>query len=399
MIPHRTLTPPLRYPQAMYGLPLLSFLLAALMPACGGKPSQAPVEVETVSGVMIVALRSESVPAGAQAPGIVRSTKTAEVAARLAGIVTQVAAKAGDRVTAGQLLAQVDDREATARRNAAQSATQEAAAGREQATHALAAAESQAAVAKKTYDRFVYLREQKSASPQEFDEVEGKYRTAVAAVEQARARQRQAQAAGERAQSELRAAEAVSSYARVTAPFSGIIARRMAEPGQMAANGQPLFVVEDANHLEFEATVDASAARQIHRGTKAQVAIDSISGRTWEAAVTEIDAGAEAQTQTLRVKLALPSAEGLQSGLFGHATFCCEQRQALMAPRNALVQHGQLMGIYWVDAQGVARLRVVTIGRSFGERVEILSGASDGDRIVVNSQGRVLDGKKVSVAP
>ncbi len=400
MISHKLLDPRARVSRSMRWLLIFLFAMALAMAACGGKSPDQPGAAETVSGVQVAALRAESIPAGASVPGVVRSAKTAEVAARMMGTVTQVAVKAGDRVTAGQLLAQIDDREAAARRSAAQAAAQEAVTAREQAAHALAAAESQAAVAKKTYDRFVYLREQKSVSPQEFDEVEGKHRAAAAGVEQARARQQQAAAGSARAQSELSAAEAVAGYTRVAAPFTGVVVKRMAEPGQMAGQGQPLFIVEEAGRFEFEATIDASgAAQKIRRGTKALVRVDSLDGREWEATVTEMEAGADAATQTLRVKLALPAGEGLQSGLFGHATFCCEERKALVAPRTALVERGQLTGIYVVDPQGIARLRVVTPGRTFGEMVEILSGASEGDRIVIHPQGRPLEGKKVSVAP
>lgn len=389
-----------KQPPAVRGLSLAWFALALALSACGGSRNSTAGTVETITGIDVITVRSESVPDEAEAPGAVRAVHTAEVAARTMGTVVAVPVKEGDRVAAGQLLAQLDDRELGARRAAAQSAWKEAGTARDEAAHAVAAAEAQAAVAKKTYDRFVYLREQKSVSPQEFDEVEGKYRAASAGLEQAKSRQAQVQAMNERAQSELRAADATASYTRIVAPFSGVVVRRNVELGQMATPGQPLLVVEDASHYELEATVDASAVtRGLRRGSKARVRIDALDGREFEGTVTEMESGADATSQTIRVKVALPDDAALRSGLFGRALFCCRQGSALVIPRGALVERGQLSGVYALDAGGIARLRMLTLGRAMGDRVEVLSGLAEGDRIAAHPQGRALDGKKVSVAP
>lgn len=375
------------------------FAMALVLSGCGGSPP-AKDEPETVSGVSVVTLHAEAVPDEAEAPGTVRAAKSAEVAARTMGAVTSVPVREGDRVAAGQLLAQLDDREMGARRAAAQSAAKEAITAREEAVHALAAAEAQSAVARKTYDRFVYLREQKSVSAQEFDEVEAKHRAAAAALEQVKARQKQVEAMSERGQSEARAADAVAGYARVVAPFAGVVVRRNVQPGQMALPGQTLFVLDDPAKYELQVTVDASAiARGLKRGTKARVRIDALPGRELAGTVTEMEAGADAASQTVRAKVALPADAGLQSGLFGRALFCCREGQALAIPRSAIIERGQLSGVYALDAEGIARLRVITLGRVLGDRVEILSGLAEGDRIVSDPQGRALDGKKVSVAP
>src|SRR5579871_2447289 len=114
---------------------------------------------------------------------------------------------------------------------AAQAASRGASAGVVQATKAVAAAQAQADVMKKTYDRYNYLREQKSVSPQEFDEVAAKQEAAQANLEQAKAALSQSEAVVAQAESEVHAAESVASYARVVAPFDGRVIRRSVEPG------------------------------------------------------------------------------------------------------------------------------------------------------------------------
>jgi hypothetical protein len=91
--------------------------------------------------------------------------------------------------------------------------------------------------------------------------------------------------------------------------------------------------------------------------------------------------------------------------MFGRAWFTRGMRRALAVPREAIVVRGQLHGVYVVDAEQIARLRLVTLGSALaatetaGERVEILSGLSEGERIVTNPGARELEGRKVEAEP
>ncbi len=384
---------------------LLAAALLALVTApsgCGGPAQQSPQAPDTIRGLRVETVRMQNLPDEIEAPGSVAAVATAQVAARAMGTVTQVAEREGDRVQRGQLLVQLDERELIARRDAARAALREAQASGEEAAQALTAAQAQADVARKTYERFVYLREQKSVSPQEFDEVEAKNRAAQAGLEQAQARQQQAQAMLARAQSEVAAAEAVAGYARIVAPFDGIVVRRTVEPGSMIAPGTPLLVIEDSSRYRLEVTVDASDAARVRRGTRARVRLDALPGRDLQGRVAELEAGADATSHTVAVRINLPRDPAIRSGLFGRAWFARGQRRALVVPRTAVVERGQLRGVYTVDAGQTARLRLVTLGQAFpgagGERVEILSGLSEGDRIVAEPGDQELDGKKLETS-
>jgi hypothetical protein len=89
----------------------------------------------------------------------------------------------------------------------------------------------------------------------------------------------------------------------------------------------------------------------------------------------------------------------VQSGMFGRAYFALGEKPALVIPRDALVSRGQLRGIYLVDDAGLILWRVVTLGKSTGEQVELLSGLNDGDVVVLNPGGQELDGKKTGATP
>ena len=240
-------------------LRLLIVLIAAGMLAagCGGGLESTPQKAEVVHGLRVQKMQLQTVANELEAPGSVIAQSTAQVAARAMGTVLQVAVREGDNVKRGQVLAQLDERELSAHRSAAQAASRGASAGVVQATKAVAAAQAQADVMKKTYDRYNYLKEQKSVSPQEFDEVAAKQEAAQANLEQAKAALSQSEAGVAQAESEAHAAESVASYARVVAPFDGRVIRRSVEPGSLVSPGMPLFVVEDTSRYQLEATLPA----------------------------------------------------------------------------------------------------------------------------------------------
>ena len=369
--------------------------LVLTLAGCAKPPAQMQPDVETVAGIRVGAAQREAVPILREASGTVASIRTAEIAARAMGTVEEVLVREGDAVKAGQLLVKLDERELGQHRNAARAALDEAAAARDAAGRDVAAAQAQLDVTEKTLARYRSLREQKAVAPHEFDEVEARQRAAAAALEGARAHQRQADAAYKRMESEGTAAETVLSYARIVAPFNGVIVRRQAEPGTMAEPGRPLLTEEDTSRYRLEVMLDAAQSGGLRRGAKLRVRLDAPPAKDLEGTVAELEPAADPLSQTQRVRIDLPQSPALRSGLFGRALFPAGERQAITAPRAALVERGQLVGVYVADSSGTARWRVITAGDAVGDRVEVLSGLGDGDRVVLNPENRSLDGKRV----
>jgi RND family efflux transporter MFP subunit len=361
---------------------------------CGGAPAPKQAAPEVASGVEMKTVELETIPNEVAAPGTVASIRTAQVAARVMGTVDQVAVREGDRIHTGQVLVVLDDREFAARRAAAEAGLAQAQAAQQEAKRGAAAAAAQASVAEKTYKRYVYLRDQKSVSPQEFDEVEAKQQAAQAMLAQARAGEQQAAAACQQAQQEVSAASTVSSYTRIVAPFDGVVLQRFVDPGAMATPGTPLLSVEETSRYRLETTVDAENTRGIRVGTPARVELDAFPGKTFAGRVAEIEPGANPASHTVQVKIDLPPDPGLRSGLFGRAWFRQGERQAIVVPEAAILDRGQLRGVYVVDAAGIIHLRLVTLGTRTAAGRVALSGLSAGDRVVTNPVARDLDGKK-----
>ena len=241
-----------------------------------------------------------------EAPGNVIAVSTAQVAARTMGTVLQVTVHEGDYVKRGQVLAQLDERELASHRSAAQAGAQGATAGVAQATKALTAAQAQADVMQKTYERYSYLKEQKSVSPQEFDEISAKQQAAQANLEQVKAALRQAEAGSTQAESEAHAAESVASYARIVAPFDGHVIRRTVEPGSLVSPGMPLFIVEDSSRYQLEATLPAEATAFLKKSASARVQLDGLQQKSLSGKVAEMEAGADPASHTLKARIDLP---------------------------------------------------------------------------------------------
>src|SRR6516164_7596220 len=366
-----------------------------LFAGCGGKTQTAQQKAEVVSGLHMQKVQLRNVADELEAPGSVIAVSTAQVAARTMGTVLQVAVREGEIVKRGQLLAQLDQRELSARHNAAKAAFQGANAAVLQATKALAAAQAQAGVVQKTYDRYVYLKQQNSVSPQEFDEMAAKQESAQASLEQAKASLQQAEAGASQAESESRATEDVASYARIVAPFDGRVIRRTVEPGSLVSPGMGLFVVEDTSHYQLEATLPAASLKSVKKDTPVRVQLDALGEKSLTGKVAEMEAGADPTSHTWRARIELPKDPGVQSGMFGRSFFSQGEKRSLMLPHDAIMTRGQLQGIYVVAEGNLLHWRVVTLGKAMGSQVEVLSGLSDGEVVVLNPGMQELDGRKV----
>jgi RND family efflux transporter MFP subunit len=358
-------------------------IIAALLTSCSSQPKTAEAATETVHGIAVTTVARATVPDVLEATGTVRAAQSAQLAAQMMGNIVAINVREGDRVRQGQVLAVIDDAQPRA-------ALERATAAVNAANQELVAAESEAALADSTFKRYQDLFQKKSVSPQEFDEIKTRQQAATARRDMARAGQAQARAMLQQAQTAL-------DYTRVRAPFDGVITEKRVDTGALAAPGMPLLVMEDTRHFRLEATVDESEIRHVHLGQAVPVAIDALARQDLPGRVAQIVPAADPASRSFTVKLDLPAQPDMRSGLFGRAQFTRGQRDSLLLPRAAVIDRGQLQGVYVLDQDMIAQLRYVTLGRRVGERVEILSGLESGERVVAEPGERELGGKRIEV--
>jgi RND family efflux transporter MFP subunit len=358
---------------------------AVMMAGChGGESSGTSRTVETMQA-RVVESQEQQVPVMLRSTGTVHARETAVVSAQVMGRIQQVLVREGDTVRAGQTLVVLDDA-------ALRASIEQAQAGVKAAQSAKAAAQTNAALAASTLDRYKQLESEKSVSPQEMDEVSRRAEAAAANLEAVRA-----QADAARAQEG--GARTMMSYTRLVAPFAGVVTARMADPGTMAAPGVPLLQVDQAGDLQLDATVDESAIGAIHKEMKVQVAIDGGSSANLAGTVAEIVPAADPSSHSFLVKIDLPSTTQARAGMYGTAEFANGVRQAILIPRSAVVSRGSLSCAYVLDGQGIAQLRYLTLGAAQGNFVEVLSGVSSGEKLVDIPSDRDLAGKRIEVRP
>jgi multidrug efflux pump subunit AcrA (membrane-fusion protein) len=379
--------------KVIVGVILVAGSIAA---ACASKPPAAQLDGAPVTvslGRAEVTERATPFEAG----GVVRARTTALVASRVAAPITEVHVQVGDRVRRGAALVTLDAREIRANRARAVASSLAAAESARAADADIRAAESAVVLAQVTRDRMSALHATRSATAQELDQAVAGLTAAEAQATGARARLAAANAARDAAQAAADGAEIGMTYSVLSAPFDGVVTDRHADAGSMAMPGAPLITLEDASAFRLETQVDEARAALVAVGQAVEVRFDNAAigrGEWLGARVVEI-AHLEATTHSFVIKLELPHALALRSGLFGRVRFAGPPRRALTAPVSALLARGQLTFVFLVDG-GRARLRPISTGAADTDRVEVLAGLREGDVVVTNPSPSLSDGARVT---
>ena len=197
------------------------------------------------------------------------------------------------------------------------------------------------------------------------------------------------------ADQERSAAEIQRGYAQLRAPFAGVVTAKSVEPGNLATPGAPLLTIEREGAYRLEVPVEESRLALIRSGSKVTVTFDAL-GRTFEAKIGEVVPSVDAASRAYLVKIDLPAIPQLRSGLFGRARFVVGTRPVLAVSVSAVMERGQVQSVYVVE-NGVARLRLVTIGRKITDRAEVLSGLNGGEQVISPIPVGLADGAKVEI--
>lgn len=364
---------------------LLIAVLSGILAGCTSEPRTVPIATETVNTVSVMVAQKTTVPDWLEAVGTVRAGQSSQVASQMVGNIIEMRVHEGDRVQSGQVLAIVDDAQPRSR---VEQATGAATAAQKE----VSAADSDLALADSTLKRYQQLYEKKSVSPQEFDEIKARYRSAEARRDMALAGQAQANSGLTQTRTSL-------GYARIRAPFAGVITEKKADAGTLASPGMPIFTIEDTRSYRLEATIDESDMRIARVGQVVPITIDALGNTELSGKIVQIVPAADPTSRTFLVKVELPSDSRLRSGLFGRARFPRGERTSVLIPRSAVVEHGQLQGVYVMDTNQIAGMRYITLGKSAGDQVEVLSGLQAGEKLIAAPGDRELGGKRIAARP
>lgn len=390
-------------------------LLVFFVSGCGRREGEIE-KPATIQGVKIETIRLSPVAEDYEAVGTVRSKTTSVLSSKTVGNILAIHVREGDRVRTGQLLIEIDDRDSRSQLQKAEAGLREvlqALEEVEQNVHAAEAAKRAAEAGKSlalvTFNRYKALLEERSASRQEFDEVQAKMKIAEAEADRAgrmlqaaMAKKSQTLAKVEQAKADVAHAQIYLGYSRIVSPLNGVVVSKQADIGLLAAPGVPLLTVEDNSRYRLEVSVEDSMLDRIGLGSPAQISIDAVGPEEFPGRVTEIVPASDPGSRSSTVKIDLPGAKEssgskgvLRSGLYGKARFPIGQKQILQVPLKAIIQRGQLVSVFVADSSQILHLRLIKTGKQYRDQMEVLSGLNDGDRVVVEGIERVKEGDRV----
>ena len=332
-----------------YMMLLLPMLLASVSACTRDEPG----EVETLENAGTVGVSAAAHSEGAsQIPARVVARETANLATRTSGTIESVLVGIGSPVRKGQVLVRLE------------------ASGVESA---VARAEAQAVVARRTYDRLSNLERDGAATRQELDQAEAALRTAEAMRDEA---------------------HAAREYVTLRAPFDGTVSARLADPGDLALPGQPVVVISGASGVKLEADLPAAMAETMADGERVTV-VEPQSGRRWPATVRRVVSVIDLASHRFRVEAMFDSSEDLPvTGSYVRLEIAGRGEASVWVPSDAIVRRGQLSGVY-VVADGAVRLRWIRTGRRTDDAVEVLAGLARGTLVVRHPEPGLVDGAAV----
>jgi RND family efflux transporter MFP subunit len=179
------------------------------------------------------------------------------------------------------------------------------------------------------------------------------------------------------------------SFARVTAPISGRITEKRIDTGSMATPGMPLLVIESGGSPYIEVSIDAGLGAKIKTGMVVEAIIETMD-RPLPGMIREVFPSVDPLSRTFTVKVEIRNAS-LRSGLFARVRIPVGKRETILVPEQAIIQKGQLTGVYAVDGQGIVTYRLVRKGNASAGGTEILSGLKVNDRIITAGIEKVID--------
>jgi len=331
----------LKWPVSLVGLVLM---IAWTGGAFHAKTAAGKLEVEIgkplPENVGTYTVKIEPVAAKIDVVGTAASEESVHLSARISAYVSNVLASAGQSVKKGQVLIELDNREIREK---------------------LASANIQLKQSRTEYKRTLSLYKQKAATEQSLTAAESMYNAA---------------------QSRVAEIEVMLTYTRIQSPINGIITDRRMEKGDLANPGQTLLSVYDPRNMRMEVPVPVRLIEKLALGQTVDVSLDR-PVRPFKGRVTEIVSAVDPLSRTQEVKVHIHNDKGdILPGTFGRVWVFEDPYPAVLVPASAVVQSGQLEMVHLVQDNRVVR-RMVKSGPSFGKKIEILSGLTQGDVILI----------------
>ncbi|MHB8148093.1 MAG: efflux RND transporter periplasmic adaptor subunit [Vulcanimicrobiaceae bacterium] len=365
-----------------------------LISGCASRGPETAADQTVPVSVAIARTASFSTPL--ELSGTLTAVRNVTVGAASAGRIVSVSVRVGDRVSAGQALAQVDTSQYGAQYAGARAGAAAASDSQRAAQAQLAQAQSRLLLAQTTAGRMSQLYAQGAISKQQQDETQASLSAARAGVSEAQAALGAAAGMTAQAQAGVAAASVPLQNATITAPFSGVVTTKFVEPGTVVGPGSPVATVQDTRDLELDVAVPEDDAASLVPGAPVIVRVDALGGATIPARVRAVVPSENAALRSATVRIAVASRAGLLPGMFARVSVSGAAHTGVSVPFAAMVTRAGQSGVFAV-ASNEATFVPVQTGIVNGTAVEV-RGLHAGTRVAVTNIAQLTDHAHVTVS-
>jgi RND family efflux transporter MFP subunit len=341
--------------------------------------------------------------------GAFRPYQQVDVHAKVAGYIRKIYVDVGDHVKAGQVLAILEVPEMSAQVAGAKADIQRYQDAVRRSESEIQRAESTHAAYHAAYSRLKQASESRPGliAEQELDDSMAKDKETAAQIESARAALAESQSQLVSARTDFDRLSALEAYSHITAPFAGVVTKRYADTGALIQAGtasetqsMPVVQLAEWSKLRLVVPVPESAVPQLQLGSTVQVHVSAMN-RDFEGRVARFADALNDETRTMHTEIDVENSDGtLKEGMYAEAKIILKQQNnALTIPIQALERNNSGGTVLIVDAQDRVEERQVKMGAESSDRVEILSGLAENDRVVIGNRGEFRAGEKVRPKP
>jgi RND family efflux transporter MFP subunit len=359
---------------------------------------------ETRPAVNVTAARRSPARSQLELPGDLQALVESSIFARVDGYLSKRLVDIGDHVRNGQPLAEIETPELDQQLSQARATLAQSEAALEQDRAALVQSRANLKLSQITLERWKRLSDSGVFSKQDGDEKQAAFEVSQAQVEAAQANINAAQKAVDANRANVRRLEELKSFARITAPFDGLITYRVIDVGTLinAGNGgvnREIFRVAQIGTIRVFVNVPQTFAGFVRAGQTAELRVQELPGQVFSATVKGTTNSVDTTARTMLTVLMTPNPRGvLLPGMYAQVKFSFPgNASALLIPGDSLMLGREGPRIAVVGPDHTVHMRLVHIAHDFGAELEVDSGVSAGDLIVVNPNDSVRENVQVDI--
>lgn len=335
-------------------------VLAMVFQACGSDSDFKKAQESKPISAAVATLSKNNSTSTKTYPAQVKSAVRSELGTKVMGQIKSIPVSIGDKVKKGDVLLQITDNDLQAKKR--------------QAEAGLNQAKAQKASAQKDLQRFKALQKNESATDKELDNVQLQYTVAENNVTIA--------------ENKLKEINDLLTYTTIRAAYDATVAAKYADEGDLVSPGRPLIAIENTSAFNIEFSIPESDINSINKGDTVQVSISALGNSMENAVISDISSSGSKMSSQYWVEVELLNTERvnkLRSGMFANVHLPLKGSNEIFVPISAIKERGQLRGIYVLNDKNEALLRWVRTGEKRGDTIAVLSGISEQERYVLQS--------------